>query len=264
MGNSSLSTISPGSPDSYASDSFRALPSIYVLLGLVAIIIIVFIAGAAAFILITHLVTITPYGTTIDRRALLRDAVPFSLALQLAIDLFVALYLFSVLPGLERTSLQRLGFTAPTLPQVAVAIIGAVAMVAVVNGLGSAINSVLHSSHEQQAVKLLLSAHGRGLRAAVAALAIVVAPVAEELTFRVFIFNAVSRYGGFWIGALVSGILFAAAHGDKYAFVPLVFGGMILCGVYARSRNAFASMITHGLFNTVSVIALYLAPQLAK
>ena len=264
MENSSLSTISPGSPRSYAPDSFRALPSAFVLFGLVAIIIVIFVAGAAAFMLAAHVVTITPYGTAIDRRALARDAVPFSLALQLLIDVFVAIYLLAAIPAFERTNLRAVGFGSLDGTQLLVAVIGAAAMVAVVDGLGSAINSMLHTNHEQQAVRLLLSAHGRMLRAMVAALAIVVAPVAEELTFRVFVFNAVGRYGGFWLGAVASGILFAAAHADKYAFIPLVFGGIILCGVYARTRNAYASMITHGLFNTVSVLALYFAPQLAK
>jgi membrane protease YdiL (CAAX protease family) len=39
---------------------------------------------------------------------------------------------------------------------------------------------------------------------------------------------------------------------------------MILCAVYARTRNAWMSMITHGVFNAVSVVALYFAPQLTK
>jgi hypothetical protein len=97
-----------------------------------------------------------------------------------------------------------------------------------------------------------------------ALLAVVIAPVAEELTFRVFIFNVGLRYASFWPAAIVSGVLFSLAHADKFAFVPLALGGIILCGVYYRSRNAFASMITHGIFNGLSVVLLFFGPASLK
>jgi membrane protease YdiL (CAAX protease family) len=78
------------------------------------------------------------------------------------------------------------------------------------------------------------------------------------------VFNAVMRYGGFWSGAIVSGLIFGAVHADKYAFLPLAAGGVILAYVYYRSGNAFTSMITHGLFNAVTVLALVFAPKLTQ
>jgi membrane protease YdiL (CAAX protease family) len=54
------------------------------------------------------------------------------------------------------------------------------------------------------------------------------------------------------------------AHGDLFAAVPLALGGMILCYVYYRSRNAFASMISHCLFNLLSIVALLMSPNLTK
>jgi membrane protease YdiL (CAAX protease family) len=46
--------------------------------------------------------------------------------------------------------------------------------------------------------------------------------------------------------------------------LPLAVGGVILCAVYAKTENAYAPMITHGLFNAVSFVALFYAPQLGQ
>lgn len=199
-----------------------------------------------------------------DIASLQRQPIPFALAIQVVIDLIAVVYLVIVLPALGNTTLQGLGFRVPTVQQIGVALAGAVVMIVVVNGLGTLIDAVTHARHEQEAIRLFVSVRDPAVKAGFAALAVIIAPLAEEFAFRVFIFNAIRRHGGFWIAAIVSGIFFGAAHADKYAFVPLIFGGIILCAVYARTRNAWMSMITHGLFNAVSVIALYFAPQFAK
>ena len=38
----------------------------------------------------------------------------------------------------------------------------------------------------------------------------------------------------------------------------------MLCAVYYRTRNAFASMISHALFNAFSIVALLVAPQATR
>ena len=68
----------------------------------------------------------------------------------------------------------------------------------------------------------------------------------------------------FWTGAIVSGVLFGIAHGDLFAGVPLALGGIVLCGVYYLTRNAFASMISHALFNSFSIVMLLMFPKLTQ
>ncbi|HXM08008.1 MAG TPA: CPBP family intramembrane glutamic endopeptidase, partial [Candidatus Acidoferrum sp.] len=62
----------------------------------------------------------------------------------------------------------------------------------------------------------------------------------------------------------ISAILFGLAHGDAFAAIPLALGGIVLCAVYYRTRNAFASMISHGLFNGLSLAGLLFAPHLVS
>ena len=252
MENSSPSQTSLDSPIALAPDAFPAGPSIAALLGLIGLSVVVAVVSIIAYIAAHHGIA-----------SVKNVPISFLLSVQVVMDLCWVAYLVVVLPALSKRPLRDLGFRTPTLNQIGIALAGAVIMIVVVNGLGSLIDAALHTKHQQEAIKLFLSVRDPLTKAGFALLACVVAPIAEEMTFRVFIFNAL-RSRGFWPAAIVSGIFFGLAHLDKYAFVPLILGGIVLCGVYARSRNAWMSMITHACFNAVSLIALYAAPQLTK
>lgn len=254
MENSSPLQISQDSPIEYRPDGFRPGQSVLGVLGLAVVIGIALLVSAIAVFFLMH-------G---DQRAILSNTIPLTVAIQGVLDVIGIIYLAIVVPRIAKTTMRGLGFTAPSLRQIGIAISGALAMIIVVNGCGALINSLLHSNHQQAAIQLFLAEKDPAVKAAFAVLAIVVAPIAEEFAFRVFIFNAVRRHAAFWIAAAVSGICFGIAHMDPYAFVPLVLGGAILCGVYTYSKNAYMSMITHGLFNSVSVIGLYFFPNLVK
>lgn len=199
-----------------------------------------------------------------DMAGIRQNLIPLSVAGQCVVDAGVVLYLIFALPPLAKTGLRNFGFTRPGAAQIGIGLAGAVLMIIVVNGLGSLIDAALHTKHQQQVIQLFMQEKNPLVKAWFAALAVVIAPVAEEFAFRIFIFNAIRVPAGFWTGAVVSGIAFGIAHMDPYAFVPLVFGGMILCGVYLRSQNAWSSMITHATFNAVSVAALFLFPNAVK
>ncbi|HET9393152.1 MAG TPA: CPBP family intramembrane glutamic endopeptidase [Candidatus Rubrimentiphilum sp.] len=207
-----------------------------------------------------------------DRNALLHPPAGVSLATLAGTDLAAIICLVALLPWTARTSLAGLGFRAPTARTIGIAAIGALAMIVLTNGLASLLETALHIKVPEQAVTLFLSMKTPAGKATFAFMGIVLAAIAEELVFRVFLFNAIRRYANFWLAATVSGLLFGFAHA-QFGFtlaqnlilaVPLAIGGIILCAVYAKTRNAYASMITHGLFNAVSFVALFVAPQLAQ
>lgn len=254
MENNFPSPSSAGLPIRFGSNAFGPGSTVLAFLGMLAVVAVVAVVSIAAYVAVTH-------G---NLAALTRPSNELGIISQGAIDLGVGLYVLLVVPALAKTSLAGIGFRVPRLRDIGIAIAGAVAMIVVVNGLGTLIEQLAHGKHQQQAVELFLSIHNPALRALFVGLAVVAAPFGEEMAFRVFVFNAVRSWGGFWIGAVISGLLFGAAHWDKYAFIPLVFGGMILCGVYRRSGNASMSMITHALFNATSLALLFFAPQTAR
>ncbi len=243
--NDSTSAISPAWPTRWPKNSFKSVWTWLLAASIATLFILAFIGGVRM-------------GPVSNVTPLLFDE---GLALQFVFEGVLLAIVLASLPAMSKLSLRELGFRALTTRTVLIALIGAVAMTIVANGSATLIDYLAHSQHEQDIVQIFKGIHDPTTTALFAAFAIVFAPFAEETFFRVFFFNLGLRYGGFWTGAILSGILFGIAHGDLYAALPLALGGIILCAVYYVSRNAFASMISHALFNGLSIIALLVAPK---
>ncbi len=88
------------------------------------------------------------------------------------------------------------------------------------------------------------------------------APVAEEIFFRGFIFGGLRRYLNLPIAGLISGLLFAAAHGDPGLIVPFAGIGLVLAYLYERSGTLLAPIGVHFVFNGLSFMLLIFFPEL--
>ncbi|KAK6936753.1 Type II CAAX prenyl endopeptidase Rce1-like [Dillenia turbinata] len=77
----------------------------------------------------------------------------------------------------------------------------------------------------------------------------VCAPVWEEIVFRGFLLPSLTKYMPVWCSILVSSVAFALAHFNVQRMLPLVFLGVVMGAVFARSRNLLASMLLHSLWN---------------
>ena len=100
------------------------------------------------------------------------------------------------------------------------------------------------------------------IKAKYALFAVVVAPVLEEIVFRMGLFNLcrwcgrkLGRSGqGFpWGAALVSGMVFAAVHLHAATFLPLWFLGVAFAWLYWTSGTIRSSMLCHFLFNVINL-----------
>jgi hypothetical protein len=176
-------------------------------------------------------------------------------------ELLVVAGLLALMPYLSKLNLRELGFRVPTWRVVGASVLAAIAMTIVGDGLASLFASLAHTTHEQGVVAGFKQLHDPNQIAIFASFAVIFAPVAEETIFRIFFFNLGLRFGGFWVGSILSGVLFGLAHTDLLAAIPLALGGMILCYVYYRTRNAFAPMMTHAMFNGFSVALLLFGPK---
>jgi membrane protease YdiL (CAAX protease family) len=81
---------------------------------------------------------------------------------------------------------------------------------------------------------------------------IVVAPIAEELLFRGFLFRVLRMRMGFWAAALIDGVLFGLVHGSLVIVPVLAFLGVALCWVYERTGSLFPCIAIHVLNNTIA------------
>ncbi|XP_044485276.1 uncharacterized protein LOC123210850 [Mangifera indica] len=77
----------------------------------------------------------------------------------------------------------------------------------------------------------------------------VCAPVWEEIVFRGFLLPSLTKYMPVWCAILVSSVAFALAHFNVQRMLPLIFLGVVMGLVFARSRNLLPSMLLHSLWN---------------
>jgi uncharacterized protein len=243
--NDSHSAISPGWPTRWPRNSFTGFWT-WFLAGFIAL---VFVAAFIGGVKTTRVPAVTA------------GEFDLLIGVQFALEGILVAIVLLVLPAISKLSLRELGFRMPGLAQIGIALIGALAMVVVSNGGATLIDLLAHSQHQQDIVEIFKTLHDRTTIAIFAVFATFFAPFAEETLFRVFFFNLGLRYWGFWGGAILSGVLFGMAHGDLYALIPLTLGGMVLCAVYYFTRNAWTSMISHALFNALSIVALLFGPK---
>ena len=96
-----------------------------------------------------------------------------------------------------------------------------------------------------------------GLFVAAALAGCVLAPFAEELFFRGYIFQTFSgRYGRVWAYVFSAG-LFAAVHANVAAAVPIFVLGLMLAYIFERSGSIVPGAIAHGLNNAIAFGLLY-------
>ncbi len=86
----------------------------------------------------------------------------------------------------------------------------------------------------------------------------IAAPIFEEIMFRGFLLPSLTRYLPVWGAIVLSGIIFAVAHLSLAETIPLATLGIILGIVYTRSRSLLASMMVHSLWNSGTLLSLFL------
>lgn len=84
-------------------------------------------------------------------------------------------------------------------------------------------------------------------------------PIMEEFVFRRSILGIMSRYSNFWVGAVISSLLFAFAHNDGHLLIYF-FLGFFFSLEYKATGRIWTSMITHVGMNTL-VVLVQLAVQ---
>lgn len=105
----------------------------------------------------------------------------------------------------------------------------------------------------QDTVKLLQESKDPVVIALMAAAAVIVAPVCEEIVFRGYLYGAAKKFAGAAGAALFSGIIFGMAHGSVAAMLPLCVFGVVLAVIYEKTGSIWAPMFVHFCFNAATV-----------
>jgi membrane protease YdiL (CAAX protease family) len=248
--NNSTWAHSPPSRATWPAESFRPIPTLLVALGAIAVFVIVIVA---------YLLVAVPLHWFNPRQDL---PVTQLVVLQSVAYVLLAPYLLVAVPAVSKLSLRQLGIRTPTLGEIGTGVLGAAAMWVVVGAASAGMDALVHRHDTETSIQLLRSVHTPFEKGAFIALALVFAPLVEELVFRIFLFNAFWRYMPMAAAALVSGVLFGSIHAVSAAQlltigIPLASGGIVLALVYARTRCYWSNVVTHALFNSVTIVAFF-------
>jgi uncharacterized protein len=94
--------------------------------------------------------------------------------------------------------------------------------------------------------------------------AIVLAPVGEELIFRGVLYGFFKQRGYARLGLWITSVLFAVVHGNLAGFVFFIFMAFVLVAIYERTKNLFAPILLHSLFNSFGFIMIVTNPKWAQ
>ena len=107
----------------------------------------------------------------------------------------------------------------------------------------------------QDSVRLLRETSDPTLLVLMVLMAVVVAPVCEELVFRGYLYPAARHFAGPLAGALASGLVFGAAHGALAPLPALFVFGCVLAWCYEKTRSLWAPVVVHVCFNAATVLS---------
>jgi membrane protease YdiL (CAAX protease family) len=89
---------------------------------------------------------------------------------------------------------------------------------------------------------------------------VIVAPVAEELIFRGYLFGKLRKYAAVWVSVILSAALFAVAHLQFNVALDTFALGIVLALLRVTTGSIWASIALHALKNGVAYYFLFVNP----
>lgn len=187
--------------------------------------------------------------------ALRDDPTPLLLPVQVAFYGFIYLALYLTFKTRYRKPVfASLGWRRTTL-NLGIAALGGAVLAFGISGLAALLHTPQVPSPLDRFLKSPIDL------ALFGALAVTLAPLFEELFFRGFLQPLLSRTFGLLSGILITALVFGLMHAPEYAWawqyvVAVSLAGAVFGWVRARTNSIIPSVIMHGCYNLVFVIAL--------
>lgn len=86
--------------------------------------------------------------------------------------------------------------------------------------------------------------------------AVVMAPIAEEITFRGIFLPYLAKKTNLYLAIIITSLFFALIHFHFTSFVPLTLLGVLFAVGYIYNQNLLGAIVMHSLFNLLNVVML--------
>lgn len=185
----------------------------------------------------------------------------YLLAFNLLIQIITTCVLLVCLTRLGSQRLTRFGIDSRQ-PEVAIGagLLGYLTAVIPVIAMNVAMTSFRTEDNQHLFLQILDSQQSGLLVALMIGSAVIMAPIEEELMYRVILQGTLQRYLPPGASILISATLFSAVHGfpDMVGLFPLA---LILGFLYWRTGSYLTIITTHAAFNGVTVILTLISPK---
>lgn len=91
---------------------------------------------------------------------------------------------------------------------------------------------------------------------------IIVAPIAEEILFRGYLYGKLKTYVPLWAAMLVTSLLFGAVHGQWNVAVDTFALSIVMCSLREVTGSIWAGILLHMLKNSIAFYFLFINPSL--
>jgi uncharacterized protein len=91
---------------------------------------------------------------------------------------------------------------------------------------------------------------------------VIIAPVAEEILFRGYLFGKLRKHIPLWVAILITSLLFAAVHGAWNVGIDVFALSIVLCLLRVVSKSLWPSIMLHMTKNAIAFYLLFINPTL--
>ena len=231
--------------------------SIFVILVLVVLLSSLLSAPVLGMLIMTR--TADPAALLQDPTALLQvlqDPISFFLLAAVQDGVFVGV-VYVLVVRRRVSSWRQMGLRAPRLRSLGWGLFYGAAFTA-----ASAVIELVLSVfgvEQTQSAQFPLGQGGIGGTVAIWLAGVLLAPIAEEIFFRGFMFRAITARKGLVRGVIYSSLVFGFVHFNAAAFLPISVGAALLAIGYHRTDDLWVPIIAHSLNNIAAFLILTLS-----
>lgn len=91
---------------------------------------------------------------------------------------------------------------------------------------------------------------------------VVIAPIAEEILFRGYLFGKLRKYVSLWLAILITSLLFAVVHFQWNVGIDVFVLSIVLCLLRVYTGSLWPAILLHMLKNGVAFYFLFINPSL--
>ncbi len=91
---------------------------------------------------------------------------------------------------------------------------------------------------------------------------VIIAPIAEELLFRGYLYGKLRKSVPMWLAILMTSTLFAIVHGQWNVAIDVFALSLVMCGLREITGSIWAGVILHTMKNALAFYLLFINPTL--